>query len=68
MGGDDGLIISARFCFWEERCLVAFWRVGKVSRRPLLVTAHLDLFWLLAYGVPRPESLSAGERKHEFPF
>jgi|SRR5262245_15292406 len=51
MGGGDGLIISARFSGREERCLIAFWPLGKVSRRPLLATAHPDLsgFLLMAY-------------------
>ena len=58
MGGDDGLIISARFFLLEERCLIASRHLGKAGRPPLLDTANLDPLRIPAHGVSCLEGLS----------
>lgn len=68
MGGDDGLIISARFSFLEGRGQIAFRLVGKGSRCALLVAVDLDLFRLPSHGILCIEGFSYRQKSQEFPF
>lgn len=68
MGGDDGLIISARFWFLEGRRQIASRLVGKSSRRALLVAVDLDILRIPSHGVLRIEGFSDRQKSQEFPF
>ena len=68
MGGDDGLIISARFYAVRKRCLIASWHLGKSIRRSLLAAVGLDFFRIPSDGVFRIEGLSARKKRCEFQF
>ena len=68
MGGDDGLIISARFYAVRKRCLIASWHLGKSIRRSLLAAVGLDFFRIPSNGIFRVEGLSCRQGSYEFPF